>query len=65
MGLIGALNCKKNNYNVGTVTCEILLNEFKTPILVSKNWRPTRTEFEAYTEDDIVELIQKGIWIPC
>jgi len=64
MGLIGALDCKKNNYNVGTVSCEIFLKEFKTPILVDPNWNPTVAEFEALTEDDIVELIQRGIWIP-
>ena len=64
MGLIGALNCKKNNYNLGTVTCEIFLNEFQTPILVKKGWRMLRTTFEALTEQDIVELIQTGVWNP-
>ena len=64
MGLIGALDCKKNNYNVGTVSCEIFLKEFKTPILIKKGWRATVAAFQAFTEDDIVELIQTGVWIP-
>jgi len=64
MGLIGALNCKKNNYNLGTVTCEIFLNEFKTPYLIKKGWRMLRTTFEALTEQDIVELVQTGVFTP-
>jgi len=64
MGLIGALDCKKNNYNVGTVTCEIFLKEYKTLFLVDPNYNPTVEEFQALTEDDIVELIQRGTLIP-
>lgn len=64
MGLINAINCNKEDLGLGTVSCEIFLNEFKTPIPVRKGWSMLLTEFEALDYAGFVELVQKSEWMP-
>lgn len=64
MGLINSINCNKENLGLGTVSCEIFLNEFKTPILVRRGWSVTKEVFEAYTYEDFVGLVQTGVLQP-
>ena len=60
MGLINAINCDKDTLELGIVSCEQYLTEFKTPILIRKGFRMLRTAFEALDNDGFVALVQSG-----
>jgi len=64
MGLINAINCDKDTLELGIVSCEQYLTEFKTPILIRKGWRMLRTAFEALDAEGFVALVQSGDWQP-
>lgn len=64
MGLINTVDCNHEDLGLGTVSCEIFLSEFKTPILIKKEWSMTVTAFEALDADGFVALVQNGDWQP-
>lgn len=64
MGLINAINCNKENLDLGIVECQQFLKELKTPILVKKGWSMDKAGFEALDVDGFIELIQSGVWQP-
>lgn len=64
MGQINTVDCNHEDLGLGTVSCEIFLSEFKTPILIKKGWSMTVTAFEALDMDGFVGLAQSGDWQP-
>lgn len=64
MAQINAVNCNKENLNLGIVQCEAMLKDFKSFILTPKTWKIPLAELETLDLATIVGFVQEDIWQP-